>query len=70
MFWVQEEIFRQARPMLVEVEDAPMMDLRELARRKAAEAEQAAAAAGQQPQAAAGQQQQQQQQQQPAGEER
>lgn len=44
----QEEIFRQARPMLVEVEDAPALDLREISRRKAAEA---AAAAEQQQQA-------------------
>ncbi|PRW33204.1 hypothetical protein C2E21_7817 [Chlorella sorokiniana] len=51
----QEEIFRQARPMLVEVEDAPAVDIREISRRKAAEAAAAAAAAEQQ--AAAGQQQ-------------
>jgi len=46
---LQEEIFRQARPMLVEVEDAPALDLREISRRKAAEAAAAEqAAAGQQ----------------------
>ncbi|KAI7842538.1 hypothetical protein COHA_003775 [Chlorella ohadii] len=58
----QEEIFRQARPMLVEVEDAPALDLREISRRKAAEA------AAAEEQAAAGQQQAQQQPQQPGDE--
>ena len=63
---MQEEIFRQARPMLVEVEDAPALDLREISRRKAAEA--AAAAEAEQAAAAAGQQQAQPQQPQPGGE--
>ena len=59
---LQEESFRQARPMLVEVEDAPALDLREISRRKAAEA------AAAEEQAAAEQQQAQQQPQQPGDE--
>lgn len=63
MALLQEDIVRQARPMLVPVEDAPTLDLREISRRKAAEA----AAAAEQP-AAAGQQPAQPQQQQPGAE--